>query len=44
MLKKGDIIILADDGDDDEVRTNVSQNNATVTLCTEELIHKTQYI
>ncbi len=44
MMKNGDIIILADDYDDDEVRTNASQNYVTARLCTEEFFHKTQYI
>jgi hypothetical protein len=32
-----------DDDDDDAVRTSVSQNRVTATLCTEELFLSTQY-
>jgi hypothetical protein len=39
MIKKGDVIIVADD-DNDEVRTSVSQNHVTTTLCTEEFCLK----
>ncbi len=42
-MNKGDVILLADDYDD-EVRTSTSQNQATATLCTEELFLRTQYI
>jgi hypothetical protein len=42
MLKKGDVIVVADD--DYEVRTSVSQNRVTATLCTEELLLRTQYM
>jgi hypothetical protein len=38
----GDVIIVADN--DHEVRTSVSQNLVTVTLCPEELFLRTQYI
>ncbi len=41
-MKKGDEV--ADDEDDDAVRTNVSQDRVTVTLYTEELFLSTQYI
>jgi hypothetical protein len=41
MMKKGDVVIIADD-DDDEVRTSESENHATATLCTEEFFPKTQ--
>jgi CMP-2-keto-3-deoxyoctulosonic acid synthetase len=34
-MKKRDVVVIAAD-DDDEVRTSVSQNHVTVTLCTEE--------
>jgi hypothetical protein len=40
MMKKGDVIIVADD--DDEVRT-ASQNSLTATLCTEQLFLRTQF-
>jgi hypothetical protein len=40
MLKKGD----DDDEVNDEVRSNASQNRATVTLCTEEFFLRTQYL
>jgi hypothetical protein len=36
MMKKGDVVLDADD--DDEVRTSASQNQATATQCIEELI------
>jgi hypothetical protein len=42
MLKIYFIVVVIDD--DDEVRTSVSQNHATVTLCTEEFFLGTQYI
>ncbi len=42
MKKKRDVIIDADD-DNYEVRTNVSQNHVTATLCTEEFFFRTQY-
>jgi hypothetical protein len=41
-MKKGDNV--ADDEDDDVVRTSVSQDQVTATLCTEELFLSTQYI
>jgi hypothetical protein len=41
-MKKGDDV--ADDDNDDMVRTSVSQDRVKVTLCTEELFHRTQYI
>ncbi len=41
MMKKGDIVSDADD--DDEVRTSVSENHATATLCTEEFFLRTRY-
>jgi hypothetical protein len=43
MMKKGDVVIDADD-DDEEVRTSASQNSAIATLCTEEFFPRTQYI
>jgi hypothetical protein len=42
-MKKGDVVILAAD-DDDEVRTSVSENHATAKQRTEELFLRTQYI
>jgi hypothetical protein len=36
-VKKRDVVIVADNNDDDEVRTSVSRNRVTVTLSTEEL-------
>jgi hypothetical protein len=42
MLKKGDVSDDADD--DDEVRTSLSQNCATVTLSTEEASLRTWYL
>jgi hypothetical protein len=42
MKKKGDEI--ADDEDDDAVRTSVSQDRVTATLCTEESFLSTQYL
>jgi hypothetical protein len=33
-MKKGDVVVVADD--DDEVRTRASENHVTATLCTEE--------
>jgi hypothetical protein len=41
-MKKGDEV--ADDEDDDAVRTSVSQDRVTATLCTEELFLITQYM
>ncbi len=41
-VKKGDDD--ADDEDDDVVRTSVSEDHVKVTLCTEELFLRTQYI
>jgi hypothetical protein len=41
-MKKGDDV--ADDEDDDAVRTSVSQDRVTVPLCTEELFIRTQNI
>jgi hypothetical protein len=41
-MKKGDEV--ADDRNDDTVRTSVSQDQVTVTLSTEELLISTQYI
>jgi hypothetical protein len=41
-MKKGDDV--ADDDDDYAVRTSVSQDRVTVTLCTEELFLRTQYM
>jgi hypothetical protein len=40
--KKGDEV--ADDEDDDAVRTSMSQDRVTATLCTEELFVSPQYI
>ncbi len=40
--KKGDEV-ADDEDDDDAVRTNVSQDRVTWTLCTEELFFSTQY-
>jgi hypothetical protein len=40
MLKKRDV--ENDANDDDEVRTNASQNQATATLSTEEFFLRTQ--
>jgi hypothetical protein len=34
MMKRGDVVIDADDDNDDEVRTSASKNRATSTLCT----------
>jgi hypothetical protein len=42
MLKKGDDVAV--DDDDDAVRTSVSQDQVTVTLCTEEFFLRTQFI
>jgi hypothetical protein len=39
MLKKRDV---ENDANDDEVRTNASQNQATATLSTEEFFLRTQ--
>ncbi len=39
-MKKGDVMIVADD-DDDEVRNGASKNRATATLCTEEVFLRT---
>jgi hypothetical protein len=47
MMKKGDVIVVFaddDDDDDDEVRTSVSQNRGTATLCTKEFFLSTRYI
>jgi hypothetical protein len=41
-MKKGDDV--ADNGDDDAVRTSMSQDQVTATLCTDELFLSTQYI
>jgi hypothetical protein len=41
MRKKGDVVAFADDDDDDEVRTSVSLNPVTASLCTEELFLRT---
>ncbi len=41
-MKKGDDV--ADDNDDDALKTSVSQDRVTVALCTEELFLRTQYI
>ncbi len=41
--KKGDEV-ADDEDDDDAVRTNVSQDQMTVTLCTEESFLSNQYI
>ncbi len=41
-MKKGDDV--TDDEDTDMDRTSVSQDRVTVTLCTEELLLRTQYI
>ncbi len=41
-MKKGEDV--ADDEDDDAVRTSVSQDQVTETLCNEELFLRTQYI
>ncbi len=45
-MKKGDVIAVADDNDydDDAVRSSVLQNQVTMTLCSEELFLRTQYI
>jgi hypothetical protein len=43
-MKKGDVVDDADDEDDDEVRTSVSQNHVTATLCTEEFFPRNQYV
>ncbi len=40
--KKGDEVV--DDGNDDAMRTSVSQDRVTETLCTEELFLSTHYI
>jgi hypothetical protein len=40
--KKGDAV-ADDDNDDNAVRTSVSQDRVTVTLCTKELFLSTQY-
>jgi hypothetical protein len=39
-FKKGDVV---SDADDDEVRTNASQNHVTATLCTEEFFLRAPY-
>jgi hypothetical protein len=41
MKKKGDDVAV---DDDDAVRTSVSQNQMTATLCTKELFLSIQYI
>jgi hypothetical protein len=41
MIKKRDVIF---DADDDEVRTNASQNRGTASLCTEEFFPRSQYM
>ncbi len=41
MMKKG---IFVDEVDDDELRTSVSQDRVTQTLCSEELFPRIQYI
>jgi hypothetical protein len=44
-MKKGDDVAVYDrDDDDDMVRTSVSLNRVTATLCTEESFLRTQYI
>jgi hypothetical protein len=43
MMKKGDVIVVAED-DDDVVRTSGSQNQATATLCTDEFFLRTKFI
>jgi hypothetical protein len=35
MMKKGDVVVVAND-DDDEGQTNASQNHVTATLCIED--------
>jgi hypothetical protein len=40
MVKKGYDVAV----DDDALKTSVSQNRVTATLCTEELFLRTQYI
>jgi hypothetical protein len=40
MMKKGDFIVVSVD-DDDEVRTSVSQNHVTATLCNEKFFLRT---
>jgi hypothetical protein len=44
--KKGDEVEDEDDDDDDDdmVRTSVSKDRVTATLCNEELFLRTQYI
>jgi hypothetical protein len=39
MMKKG---VVADEVDDDELTTSVSQDRVTATLCTEELFPRMQ--
>jgi hypothetical protein len=41
MVKKGDVIVVADTDDDE--RTSVSQNQVTATLCTEALFLRNRY-
>jgi hypothetical protein len=41
-MKEGDDV--ADDNDDDAVRTSVSQEQVTATLSTEELFLRAQYL
>jgi hypothetical protein len=44
-MKTGDDVAdVADDEDDDAVRTSVSQDGVTATLCTEKLFLRTRYI
>ncbi len=43
MMKKRDVAVVADDGDD-KVWTSASWNHATATLCTEEFFLRTQFI
>jgi hypothetical protein len=41
--KEGDEVEDDDDDDDDMVRTSVSKDRVTATLCNEELFLRTQY-
>ncbi len=41
-IKKG-YVVAVDDDDDDVVRSCVSQDRVTATLCTEELFLRAQY-
>jgi hypothetical protein len=43
-MKKGDVIVVADDDVDDEMRISVSQNRMTLTLCAEALFLRIRYI